>query len=210
MPPSSEQQQVVSLKTKIEAAIPSEQEFAEQTMDGVLPAQESDYRGSRLDPEKAKQLYERFYRMRLRGIENTALMSRVLGVTRKTIYAWRDRFDTEMRRQEGERTLIVERNKLLGKVHEVQQALWSIYASESTTPSVKVSALNVALHSFAQEAELSGVHKAPIIGQDTLFPMRAEDYDREEVAGIADKARKIRMILQDSEVTSPEGFVEEV
>lgn len=209
MPPSSDQQRVSGLKAQASAVLPSARQLAEQTMDGVPPAQASDYSGNRLDPERAKELYDRFYRMRMRGIENVALMSRTLGVTRKTVYAWRDRFDTEMRRQESDRTQIVERNKLVGKVSEIQQALWGIYASESATPNVKVSALNVALHSVAQEAELLGLRRAPFIQQDGPFAMRAEDYDLDEVRDLGEMARKMQMVLQGGDVTPPEGYVDQ-
>lgn len=136
--------------------IPQES-IAKLVMGDTQGAQPVDYSGNRLDPIKAEQLYEKLYRMRLRGVENKSLLSRALGVSYNTIASWCVRFDSEMRRMENSRSDIVERNVMVEKFNEVQQTLWQIASSDETSAGVKVSAMNAVASAIFKQAELMGL-----------------------------------------------------
>jgi hypothetical protein len=143
-------------EVKATLTIPQEG-IAKLIMGETKGAQATDYSGSRLDPVKAEELYEKLYRMRLRGVENKSLLSRSLGLSYNTVVAWCQRFDCEMRRKENDRMDIIERNKMIAKLDELQQALWQIYASENTPAGVKVSAMNAVSSAVMKQAELMGL-----------------------------------------------------
>lgn len=138
--------------------VPPPSIIAKMVMGDALPARDEDYSGDRLDPAKSEQLYEKMRRMRLRGVENKALLSRTLGVNYKTIASWCLKFENEMRRDENDRSDIVERNKMVLKLEEIQQTLWQLYADENTSTVTKIAALRAAMEAISQQAQLLGLH----------------------------------------------------
>lgn len=186
----------------------SQERIAAEVMGDTAPASDMDYSGQRLSKSKSEELQTKMRRMINRGVSSIPLLARSLGVHYTTIKRWMYYMETEMRRQENDRSDVIERQKMMAKLEEALSYVWQQIVREDVPVGQRIAGVNAISNLLSHQAEIMGVKRSVLFMQQNNLFMNAKQYDRAEVSELAATAKVIEGLLAGGELSVEErvGF----